>query len=70
VRSCAGAGASRIVVEVRELGSVGPARDALTDAGYAVDGRLLFAAPVDGLAQGSAAVEKASSTLLLWGNRR
>ncbi|MCT2584675.1 bifunctional cobalt-precorrin-7 (C(5))-methyltransferase CbiE/decarboxylating cobalt-precorrin-6B (C(15))-methyltransferase CbiT [Actinophytocola gossypii] len=70
VRSCAGAGASRIVVEVRELGSVGPVRDTLTDAGYAVDGRLLFAAPVDGLAQGSAAVRQASSTMLLWGIRR
>lgn len=70
VRACAGAGASRIVVEVRELGSVGPARDALADAGYAVDGRLVFTAPIEGLASGAAAVEQASSTLLLWGTRR
>lgn len=70
LRACAGAGASRIVVEVREFGSIGPARDALTDAGYTVDGRLLFAAPIDGLARGSAGVEQAASTLLLWGTRR
>lgn len=70
VRACAGTGARRIVVEVRELGCIGPARDTLADAGYEVDGRLLFAAPVQGLAGGSAAVEQASSTLLLWGTRR
>lgn len=70
VRACAGAGPSRIVIEVRELGGIGPARDALSDAGYTVDGRLLFAAPVEGLAGGSAAVPQAASTLLLWGTRR
>jgi precorrin-6Y C5,15-methyltransferase (decarboxylating) len=67
VRSCAGLGARRIVVEVHELGSVGPARDALVDAGYAVDGRLVFAAPIHGLQGGSAGVENAVSSLLLWG---
>ena len=45
VRACAGRGAQRIVVEVHELGTVGPVRDTLVDAGYAVDGRLLFTAP-------------------------
>jgi precorrin-6Y C5,15-methyltransferase (decarboxylating) len=70
VRSCAGLGAARIVVEVHELGSVGPARDALVDAGYVVDGRLVFAAPIHGLASGAAAVEQASSNLLLWGTLR
>jgi precorrin-6B C5,15-methyltransferase / cobalt-precorrin-6B C5,C15-methyltransferase len=70
VRACAIAGADRIVVEVRELGSVGPARDALVDAGYVVDGRLLFATPIEGLARGSASVEQAASTLVLWGTRR
>jgi len=70
VRSCAGVGASRIVIEIHELGSVGPARDALVDAGYAVDGRLLSAAPIHGLASGGASVERATSTLLLWGTRR
>ncbi len=70
VRACADAGAGRIVVEVHELGSVGPARDALADGGYAVDGRLLSSAPLQGLASGGAAVEKAMSTLLLWGTRR
>jgi precorrin-6B C5,15-methyltransferase / cobalt-precorrin-6B C5,C15-methyltransferase len=69
VRACATAGAVRIVVEVREFGSIGPARDALVDAGYVVDGRLLFAAPIDGLSRGSAGVEHAASTLLLWGVR-
>lgn len=70
VRSVAGVGASRIVIEIHELGSVGPARDALVDAGYAVDGRLLSAAPIDGLASGGASVERATSTLLLWGTLR
>ncbi|OLF13356.1 SAM-dependent methyltransferase [Actinophytocola xanthii] len=69
VRACAAAGAHRIVLDVREMGSVGPARDALVDAGYTVDGRLLFSAPIEGLARGAAAVEHASSTLLLWGTR-
>jgi precorrin-6Y C5,15-methyltransferase (decarboxylating) len=70
VRSCAAVGASRIVIEIHELGSVGPARDALVDAGYAVDGRLLSAAPIHGLASGGASVERSTSTLLLWGTRR
>ncbi|GAB1514574.1 SAM-dependent methyltransferase [Actinophytocola sp. KF-1] len=70
VRACVDAGAGRIVVEVHELGSVGPARDALADGGYAVDGRLLSSAPLRGLASGGAAVERATSTLLLWGTRR
>ena len=70
VRTCAEVGATRIVIEVHELGSVGPARDALVDAGYAVDGRLLSAAPLQGLASGGAAVERSTSTLLLWGVRR
>ncbi|MFL6122363.1 precorrin-6Y C5,15-methyltransferase (decarboxylating) subunit CbiT [Actinophytocola sp.] len=70
VRACAAAGASRIVIEVHELDSVGPARDALVDAGYAVDGRLLSAAPIHGLSSGGASVAEWTSTLLLWGSRR
>jgi len=70
VRACAGLGARRIVVEVHELGSVGPARDTLVDAGYAVDGRLLLTAPIQGLPGGSAAIETATSNLLLWGTLR
>ena len=70
VRACADTGAGRIVIEVHELGSIGPARDALADGGYAVDGRLLSAAPLRGLASGGAAVERGTSTLLLWGTRR
>jgi precorrin-6Y C5,15-methyltransferase (decarboxylating) len=69
VRACAGAGARRIVVEVHELGGVGPARDALADAGYAVDGRFMLSAPIEGLRGGGASVEAASSTMLLWGTR-
>ncbi|MFI7676606.1 SAM-dependent methyltransferase [Actinophytocola sp. NPDC049390] len=70
VETCVAAGADRIVVEVQDLGSIGPARDALADGGYAVDGRLLSSAPLLGLASGGAAVETATSTLLLWGTRR
>jgi len=70
VSACASAGASRIVIEVHEFGSVGPARDALIDGGYTVDGRLLSAAPIHGLASGGASVDEAASTLLIWGVRR
>jgi precorrin-6Y C5,15-methyltransferase (decarboxylating) len=70
VRACAGLGARRIVVEVHELGTVGPVRDTLVDAGYAVDGRLLLSAPIQGLPGGSAAIETATSNLLLWGTLR
>lgn len=69
VRHCAGVGAARIVVHVRELDSVGPARDALLDAGYTVDGCQLSAAPLEGLASGGAAVGATSPTVLLWGTR-
>ncbi len=69
VRACAGRGAARIVIEAHELGSVGPARDALVDAGYTVDGRLVFAAPIGGLDSGGAVVEPATSNLLLWATR-
>jgi precorrin-6Y C5,15-methyltransferase (decarboxylating) len=67
VRRCAGVGACRVVVVVHELEGLGPARDALTDNGYTVDGCQLSAAPLEGLAGGGAAVGAASSTFLLWG---
>ena len=70
LRVCAGLGARRIVVEVHELGSVGPVRDTLVDAGYAVDGRLVLTAPIQGLPGGSAAIETAASNLLLWATLR
>lgn len=70
VRTCAAVGASRIVIEVHELGSVGPARDALVDAGYSVDGRLLSVAPIHGLSSGGASVDESTSTMLIWGFRR
>jgi precorrin-6Y C5,15-methyltransferase (decarboxylating) len=70
LRVCAGLGARRLVVDVHELGSIGPVRDTLVDAGYAVDGRLVFSAPIEGLPGGSAAIETATSNLLLWGTLR
>lgn len=70
VRRCAGAGARRIVVAVHELEGLGPARDALADAGYTVDGCQLSAARLDGLAGGGAAVGPANSTFLLWGEHK
>lgn len=70
VRACAAVGAARIVIETHELGSVGPARDALVDAGYVVDGRLLSSASINGLGSGGASVEESTSTLLIWGLRR
>ncbi|HEY7593165.1 MAG TPA: SAM-dependent methyltransferase [Actinophytocola sp.] len=70
VRGCAAVRAPRIVVEVHELGSIGPARDALVDSGYTVDGRLVLTAPVEGLHGGGAVIGTASSSLLLWGTPR
>jgi precorrin-6B C5,15-methyltransferase / cobalt-precorrin-6B C5,C15-methyltransferase len=67
VRRCAGVGAARVVVVVSELDGLGPARDALADNGYTVDGCQLSAAPLEGLASGGAAVGPAASTFLLWG---
>ena len=67
VRRCAGVGAGRVVVVVHELEGLGPARDALADNGYTVDGCQLSAAPLEGLAGGGAAVGLANSTFLLWG---
>ena len=69
VSACAAVGATRIVIEVHELDGVGPARDALVDAGYTVDGRLLSSAPIHGLASGGASVEESTSTLVIWGSR-
>jgi precorrin-6Y C5,15-methyltransferase (decarboxylating) len=70
VRRCAGVGAFRVVVVVHELEGLGPARDALADNGYTVDGCQLTAAPLEGLAGGGAAVGPAGSTFLLWGVRQ
>ncbi len=67
VRRCASAGASRIVVVINELESLGPARDALTDNGYTVEGCHLSAAPLEGLPNGAAAIGPATSSFLLWG---
>jgi precorrin-6Y C5,15-methyltransferase (decarboxylating) len=69
VRRCAGVGAARVVLLVHELEAIGPARDALGDNGYTVDGCQLSAAPLEGLAGGGAAVGLARPTLLLWGIR-
>lgn len=70
VRRCAAVGAQRIVVAVHELEGLGPARDALADAGYLVDGCQLSAARLEGLAGGGAAVGPAASMFLLWGQCR
>jgi precorrin-6Y C5,15-methyltransferase (decarboxylating) len=70
VRRCADVGAGRVVVVVHELEALGPARDALADNGYTVDGCQLSAAPLEGLAGGGAAVGPAGSTFLLWGIRQ
>jgi precorrin-6Y C5,15-methyltransferase (decarboxylating) len=67
VRRCAGVGASRVVVVVHELEALGPARDALADNGYTVDGCQLSSAPIEGLTGGGAAVGPAGSTILLCG---
>ncbi|HEV2783297.1 MAG TPA: SAM-dependent methyltransferase [Actinophytocola sp.] len=67
LRVCAGVGASRVVVVVHELEGLGPARDALADNGYRVEGCQLSAAPLEGLAGGGAAVGPATPTFLIWG---
>ena len=67
VRRCAGVGARRVVVVVHELEGLGPARDALADNGYTVDGCQLSSAPIEGLPGGGGAVGPAISSFLLWG---
>jgi precorrin-6Y C5,15-methyltransferase (decarboxylating) len=67
VRRCASVGACRIVVVINELEGIGPARDALADNGYTVEGCQLSAAPLEGLPGGGAAVGPATSSFLLWG---
>jgi precorrin-6Y C5,15-methyltransferase (decarboxylating) len=67
VRRCASVGASRVVVVVTELEGLGPARDALADNGYTVEGCHLSSAPLEGLPGGGAAIGPAASTFLLWG---
>jgi precorrin-6Y C5,15-methyltransferase (decarboxylating) len=67
VRRCAGVGAGRVVVVVHELEALGPARDALADNGYTVEGCQLSAAPLQGLAGGAAAVGLSDTTFMLWG---
>ncbi|WP_018681983.1 bifunctional cobalt-precorrin-7 (C(5))-methyltransferase/cobalt-precorrin-6B (C(15))-methyltransferase [Actinokineospora enzanensis] len=70
VRACAGVGAERIVVLVPEADRLGRIRAALRDAGYAVDGCQLSAAPLVDLPGEATGVGPAGSTFLVWGARR
>lgn len=69
MRACAGARAARVVIAVHDLARIAPARDALVDAGYQVDGRQLSAAPLHDLAAGGGKLGPAGSSFLLWGVR-
>jgi precorrin-6B C5,15-methyltransferase / cobalt-precorrin-6B C5,C15-methyltransferase len=71
VRACAGVGATRIVVVVHEVAGVGPAADALRDAGYHVQGCQLSSARLAGFDdERGARLSPATPDFLLWAVRR
>jgi precorrin-6B C5,15-methyltransferase / cobalt-precorrin-6B C5,C15-methyltransferase len=65
VKACAAVGAQRVVVATTHLGRIIPARDALREAGYDVDGCQLTAARlVDD------SFTSATSVAVLWGSKK
>ncbi|MFR9730732.1 precorrin-6y C5,15-methyltransferase (decarboxylating) subunit CbiE [Saccharopolyspora sp. MS10] len=69
VAACAHAGATRIVVELTELERVGPTRDALRTAGFAVRGVQLAASRLVELADGGSKLEPTAPVVLVSGRR-
>ncbi|MBW4720210.1 bifunctional cobalt-precorrin-7 (C(5))-methyltransferase/cobalt-precorrin-6B (C(15))-methyltransferase [Saccharothrix obliqua] len=65
VRRCARVGAARVVVATADLEHVVPARDALLDAGYEVEGTQLLAARLTG-----GALLAVNPVTVLWGAKK
>jgi precorrin-6Y C5,15-methyltransferase (decarboxylating) len=67
VRSCAEAGAKRIVVALAAIDRMAPARDNLRWAGYEVHGAQISASRLVDLPGGASRLEATNPVLLLWG---
>jgi precorrin-6Y C5,15-methyltransferase (decarboxylating) len=67
VRACARVGARRVVVALAAVDRVGPARDALKQAGYTVEGCQLSAARLAELPDGSSRLAATNPVIVLWG---
>lgn len=70
VRSCAEAGAKRIVVALAAIDRMAPARDNLRWAGYQVDGTQISASRLVDLPGGASRLEATNPVLLLWGSKQ
>lgn len=69
VRSCADAGAKRIVVALAAIDRMAPARDNLRWAGYDVQGAQIAASRLVDLPGGASRLEATNPVLLLWGTK-
>jgi precorrin-6Y C5,15-methyltransferase (decarboxylating) len=67
VAAAAGRGAARVVVALAALERVGPVREALAAAGYAVDGTLLQASRLAPLPGGVHRLAATNPVVVLWG---
>jgi precorrin-6Y C5,15-methyltransferase (decarboxylating) len=70
VRSCAEAGAKRIVVALAAIDRMAPARDNLRWAGYEVDGAQISASRLVDLPGGASRLEATNPVLLVWGTKQ
>lgn len=70
VTACAHAGASRVVVALAALDRVASTRDALSSAGYEVEGVQLSANRLAGLPDGASRLEAANPVVLISGFRK
>lgn len=70
VRACTTAGAKRIVVSLAALDRIAPARDALSQAGYQVEGVQLSASRLTELPDGASRLAAVNPVTLLWGVRK
>ncbi|AHI00591.1 bifunctional cobalt-precorrin-7 (C(5))-methyltransferase/cobalt-precorrin-6B (C(15))-methyltransferase [Kutzneria viridogrisea] len=67
VRAATTVGAQRVVVSLAALDRIAPARDALREAGYAVEGVQLSAARISELPDGASRLAAVNPVTLLWG---
>jgi precorrin-6Y C5,15-methyltransferase (decarboxylating) len=69
VAAVAAAGPARVVVALAALDRIGPARAALTDAGYRVEGAQLAASRLADLPDGTVRLAATNPVTILWGTR-
>ncbi|MQA10429.1 MAG: precorrin-6y C5,15-methyltransferase (decarboxylating) subunit CbiE [Pseudonocardiaceae bacterium] len=70
VRSCARQEAGRIVVALASLDRIGPARQALQEFGYTVDGTQLSSARLADLPDGTSRLDATNPITLIWGTKK